>query len=138
VHVRVCTHTPNCTGVHAFNMHARARQTRASMHAHPARVRTHVQAAAPLLAARVAVGGMTPPQVACIAWAYARLQHHAPILFRAILKHALAEADRCALAAKGYPLPCPSWHVLVKAGRLVHAAQGRIYLTALPARVVAR
>mmetsp|Transcript_3508 Transcript_3508/g.9412 ORF Transcript_3508/g.9412 Transcript_3508/m.9412 type:complete len:265 (+) Transcript_3508:604-1398(+) len=55
---------------------------------------TLLQAAAPLLAARVAVGGMTPPQVACIAWAYARLQHHAPILFRAILKHALAEADR--------------------------------------------
>ena len=55
---------------------------------------THTQAAAPLLAARVAVGGMTPPQVACIAWAYARLQFNAPILFRAILKHALAEAGR--------------------------------------------
>lgn len=48
-----------------------------------------------MLAARISGGSLTPREVACVAWAYARLQHPSPMLFRAILKHALREADRC-------------------------------------------
>ncbi len=57
-----------------------------------------LRAAGPVLAARILQRSLlNPREVATVAWAYARLQHYEPLLFRTVLWEAMTHADRCGL-----------------------------------------
>jgi hypothetical protein len=51
-------------------------------------------AAAPTLSQRVQSGGLTPREVATVAWAYARLQHYDERLFSSVLHEAVTHSER--------------------------------------------
>ncbi|KAJ9520501.1 hypothetical protein QJQ45_000262 [Haematococcus lacustris] len=51
-------------------------------------------AAAPVLSARILQGQLSSRRVACVAWAYARLQQLEPRLLSAILRHSMAHAEQ--------------------------------------------
>ncbi|KAJ9520618.1 hypothetical protein QJQ45_007488 [Haematococcus lacustris] len=53
-----------------------------------------LRAAAPVLSARILQGQLSSRRVACVAWAYARLQQLEPRLVSAILRHSMAHAEQ--------------------------------------------
>ncbi|KAJ9520698.1 hypothetical protein QJQ45_007566 [Haematococcus lacustris] len=53
-----------------------------------------LRAAAPVLSARILQGQLSSRRVACVAWAYARLQQLEPRLLSAILRHSMAHAEQ--------------------------------------------
>ncbi|KAJ9520620.1 hypothetical protein QJQ45_007490 [Haematococcus lacustris] len=53
-----------------------------------------LRTAAPVLSARILQGQLSSRRVACVAWAYARLQQLEPRLLSAILRHSMAHAEQ--------------------------------------------
>ncbi|KAL6755604.1 hypothetical protein V8C86DRAFT_202341 [Haematococcus lacustris] len=53
-----------------------------------------LRGAAPVLSARILQGQLSSRRVACVAWAYARLQQLEPRLVSAILRHSMAHAEQ--------------------------------------------
>ncbi|GFH21575.1 hypothetical protein HaLaN_18909, partial [Haematococcus lacustris] len=62
-----------------------------------------LRAAAPVLSARILQGQLSSRRVACVAWAYARLQQLEPRLVSAILRHSMAHAEQSASSSCSAP-----------------------------------